>query len=128
MLATVQPLVMLTQILVEPVQVAIDLEDYLSLAVQRIKKDTDSEMLRSKVVERAKRTIGVGVFKLPLKGKGNVDMKGLFVVLKEKGRFTTLMFGCPESLFESKTDQFWAIVDSYEYQFWAIVDSYEYIE
>ena len=38
------------------------------------------------------------------------------IILKEKGRFATVAFSGFEELFQANQDQFWAILDSYEYR------------
>ena len=62
----------------------------------------------SKVTHRKGLQIGVITFQVE-------EMKFLMTSLKEKGRFTVLWFYSIEDLFEYKEDQFWSIVDSYEY-------------
>ena len=61
------------------------------------------------VIQRNNRRIGVIT---DLWKDGN---RWLSIFFKEKGRFSMMQFNCTEGLFESNKNQFWAIVDSYEY-------------
>lgn len=65
------------------------------------------EKIHSEVIQRKDRRIGVITSKR--------EHIWLFTFFKEKDRFSFLVFICAEGLFESNKNQFWAIVDSYEY-------------
>jgi len=110
MIAIIQYVGMLTQVAIEPAPIEVSLDEYLTLAIQKVKA-TEHEIISSKVVERNDRTIGL----ILCKPKAKLPAKAIMAVFKEEGRFTFLTFSCPEALFESNKDQFWALVDSYEY-------------
>jgi hypothetical protein len=62
------------------------------------------------VIQRKGRKIGV------VRGKGpKGGIIAIWFSFKEKGRFSSILFMFDENLFESNKNQFWAIVDSYEY-------------
>jgi hypothetical protein len=90
------------------IEADITLEEYTALMKDGM-MGTNVEEIDSKVIQRNDRRIGV----ITDKWKGG-DM-WLSILFKEKDRFSFLLFICDEDLFESKKDQFWAIVDSYEY-------------
>jgi hypothetical protein len=47
--------------------------------------------------------------------RGTGGIKIITGTFKEEGRFTLLTVAAPETFFEASKDQFWGIVDSYEY-------------
>lgn len=105
------------QIMIDPATTDISLDDYIVVAVGGLetllglaKKEIglNIEVVDSRVIQREGRRMGVMIYKV-------MNLKFLMITFKERARFTTLRFGCFEELFESKKDQFWAIVDSYEY-------------
>lgn len=86
----------------------ISLDEYLALMKREMESKSAAQEIDYKVIQRKGRRMGV----LTSKGK---DTKYLGIIFKEKDRFSVLAFFCDEELFESKKNQFWAIVDSYEY-------------
>jgi hypothetical protein len=86
----------------------ITLDEYLALIKREMESRSAAQEIDNKVIQRKGRRMGV----LTSKGKGT---KYLGIILKEKDRFSLLAFFGDEGLFESKKNQFWAIVDSYEY-------------
>ena len=115
MLAELSEPGMTAQIEVDPVSEDLGLEDYLAIHRQRLETVRGVEILSSGQMECDNGPIGVTVVKGTPEVRGARGMKIITAIFKEKGRFTLLSFGCPESLFESEKEQFWAIVDSYEY-------------
>lgn len=64
--------------------------------------------IETKTIVRNGRRVGICAGKVGA-------LKFLFVFFAEKDRFSGLMFGCVEKIFESRKNEFWAITDSYEY-------------
>jgi hypothetical protein len=85
----------------------------IALKHQLRERAFDSELGDYKVIQRKGRSIGVVTIKVSkLMGPST---KCLLAVFKEKTSLTMLMFACLEDLFEIKANQFWDIIDSYEY-------------
>jgi hypothetical protein len=89
------------------IEADITLDEYIALIKSGLERGKDEE-IDSKVIQRNDRRIGVITERL------GGDM-WLYTFFKEKDRFSFLLFICNVGLFESNKDQFWAIVDSYEY-------------
>lgn len=88
------------------IEADITLDEYIAL-VKPGMMGPKVEEIDSKVIQRKDRRIGVITSKR--------EHIWLFTFFKEEDRFSFLVFICAEGLFESNKDQFWAIVDSYEY-------------
>ena len=101
------------QLVIEPTPENIDisLDEYLALN----KRTMELQVSRSGVGEFDSKVIQLEGRRIGLITCTRKGQKFLTTAFKEKGRFTGLAFNCVESLFESNQDQFWAIVDSYEY-------------
>ena len=113
LIARVPGIGLFMQLVIEPTPENIDisLDEYLVLNKHRMELQVSGSGVGefdSKVIQREGRTIGL----ITWTRKGQ---KFLATAFKEKGRFIGLAFNCVERLFESSQDQFWAIVDSYEY-------------
>ncbi|MHC4458727.1 MAG: hypothetical protein ACYS0I_16900 [Planctomycetota bacterium] len=106
------PLIM--QVLVELVENEdITLDEYLIAYASKARmagtiKGVSLEDFSCKAIQQRGRRIGECFLT-------DQNIKFLFIIFKEKGRFTTLAFNCFEGHFETRNDQFWAIFDSYEY-------------
>lgn len=114
MVATVPELAILLQVLVQPIRERdASLEDFLTVLTGSMEMvlgmvlGGDLESLHSEVAERGGRRIGVAMHT-------QNNMQFLSVVIPEEHHFTVLTFNCFEGLFESREDEFWAIVDSYK--------------
>jgi hypothetical protein len=108
-------------IIIDPDTLDLTLDDYMAaqqgfaeqaaIVVRAFLPDQEEihlEVLESKVTERNGRTMGVLMMKA-------LNERIFMVIFKEEGRFTWLIFGSFETLFGSKKNQFWYIIDSYEY-------------
>jgi hypothetical protein len=85
------------------------LEQYLALITMKMGPKV-KKIFDYKVIQRKGRKIGV------VRGKGpKGGIIAIWFSFKEKGRFSSILFMFDENLFESNKNQFWAIVDSYEY-------------
>jgi len=103
------------QIEVDPVSDNMVLEDYMAIHEQRLEKVRGIEVLSNYPTECGGRLIGVNVVKGTAETRGTGGMKMITAIFEEEKRFTLLTLATPESNFESGKEQFWAIVDSYEY-------------
>lgn len=102
------------QLIIEPNPLDIDLDFYLEKTASKYKGPfSNIKFYKNEVVERNNRLIGITLQKHST--QVNLDFKGLAITFKEPGRFTLLAAACPENVFELMEDQFWSIVDSYEY-------------
>jgi hypothetical protein len=90
------------------IEADISLDEYMVLMKNGM-MGPDVEEIDSKVIQRNDRRIGV--IKMKLKD----GWWWLYIFFKEKGRFSMLTFICHEGPSESNKNEFWAIVDSYEY-------------
>ncbi len=108
-----------------PLEYSLDLygevsKDYLEKYFKREKKD--AEILESKKIQRRGKAIWTIIYKVEriVKDKeldAEIEFydKRLLVIFKDKERFTNMIFSAEEHTFALKLDDFWAIVDSYEY-------------
>jgi len=115
MIAEQTKLGMNAQIEIDPVSDNMVLEDYLVMHERRLEKVRGIEVLSNYPTECDGRLIGVNVVKGTAGTRGAGGMKMITAIFEEEKRFTLLTLATPESLFESGKEQFWAIVDSYEY-------------
>jgi hypothetical protein len=112
LLAMIPDIGMIMQLNIQDMESEVTLEEFV--AIQKVGFDMNPDKLsdlseyNSEVIERHSKKIGVLQIKM-------TSLKILSVIFQEERRFTILMFLCPEGLFESKKDQFWSIIDSYEY-------------
>ena len=113
--AELTELAMNAQIEVEPVSEDIDLQFYIDIHRHRLETVRGIQILSNYVTTCADRSMGLTVLKGTSETGGARGMKIITGTFKEKGRFTLLTLACPESLFESGKEQFWAIADAYEY-------------
>ena len=113
LIARIERPAMLFQIVVEPVQREISLEDYMNISIARAtKRNPDAEVVSHEIVERNGRKISL--LRVRVKSMEGPH-KMLAITRRETGRFTCLVFSCPETLFESQLKAFWIIADSYKY-------------
>jgi hypothetical protein len=90
------------------IEADISLDEYMVLMKNGM-MGPDVEEIDSKVIQRNDRRIGVIISKW----KGGWWWLSTF--FKEKGRFSMLQFNGAKGLLETYKNEFWAIVDSYEY-------------
>ena len=104
----------------------ISLADYMAIFEEKLlpengqKGQSDLKDIDYKVIQRKGRRIAIMTFTVK-RGKG---FKAFNVSFKEKGRFTTLGFSCFKKWRVSLEDSF----ESCKNEYWTIVDSYEYLE
>ena len=113
LIAREQDLGLVAQVIIEPVTGDISLDDYVKLGVGQMQQifsqaeGINFQMIDSEATKRKGRPMGLVAYTV-------TNQRFLTIIFKEKGRFTILTFNCLGTLFESKQDIFWSIVDSYE--------------
>jgi hypothetical protein len=100
------------QIMIETDPGNVGLEDYMRISEQNLSSRSDYRNPRWEITERKGQKVGffrciVETQKFPL--------EAVFVIFKEMGRFTLLVYATPRHLFQHREGEFWQIVDSYEY-------------
>jgi hypothetical protein len=115
LIAEQTPMGMTLQIEVDPVSDNMGLEDYLVAHEQRLETLRGIEVLSNYPTACGNRLIGVNVVKGTGETRGAAGVKMITAIFEEDGRFTLLTLATPESFFESAKEQFWSLVDSYEY-------------
>ena len=91
------------------IEINTGLEQYLALMTRKIGSEVENKV-DSEVIQRKGRRIGI------VRGKGpKGGIISIWFCFNEKGRFSAILFMFDENVFESNKNQFWAIVDSYEY-------------
>ncbi|MFQ5898209.1 MAG: hypothetical protein ACE5JN_08175 [Candidatus Methylomirabilia bacterium] len=114
LIARIRDLAMLLQVQIDERTTDISLNEYAALTNESLlltlgnPETLDFFVVDSIVAERDGRRILVVTYRL-------LGQRALTIVFKDKGRFIAFSFSTLETLFESKQDEFWAVVDSYEY-------------
>lgn len=109
-----RPRVMM-QVMIDPAPTDISLDEYLAVYWQGI-NETQKETISKEIIDsEVSNDRTIGLFSVLARDEAAGTAKFVFAIFKEEGRFTTLLFGCPEKIFGLYNDQFRAIIHLYEY-------------